>query len=774
MKYGECFLFRIPCAVQPHLPIETYYSPILRGLADTDSDGKMNINEFSIACKLINLKLRGFEIPKSLPPTLLASLASVGGTPTLTPTGPGALSPVNSVPIGNSIPPGRPSLPPQPLLQQQYAAPPQIPAAPIMPIIQPMAAPTIAQAPLVEPLISAMPVTITPSGSEHAIAVAKPSAALPAPPTPPSGTQSRTMSISDKVPSIESPGSATGSIGGGGSAAANAEWAIKGPAKLKYTQLFNTTDRTRSGYLTGAQARNLLVQSKLPQAILAQIWALSDMDSDGRLGCEEFVLAMYLCDLAIQGEAIPPKLPLELIPPSFRKTSSRHGSIASVSVVSSRHGSVSSQGGVVANSDAEIAAASLHGYNQTSFEDKRKENFDKGQAELERRRKVLLDIQRKEQEERERKEREEIEKREKARLEAERRAQEELERQLQIQREIEQEKEEKRKREIEQKEAARKEMEKQRQIEWENQRIAEMQQQRQREQEKVLKLKAQNQTYSIELSTLNEKIKELSQKICDTRVDVTSVKSVIDGMRSTRDTQMTEMATLKTRIKEQNNKLVQLSQEKAKMDSKSKSDASLSQEAFSNKQMHINQLRGQLDSTKEEVETKQVDVTVNTEQLTELKTELSGLIDSCEEIYAQYESHRNQVEELKNNKKNESMTTTWDTGASEEAWGPPAVSSNATAASSASNFSKPGFVKYRAIYEFTARNSDEITFVPGDIVMVPLEQNAEPGWLAGEINGHTGWFPETYVEKADVSPTAVAPIDHSTSSFDQGARTSIP
>lgn len=60
-----------------------------------------------------------------------------------------------------------------------------------------------------------------------------------------------------------------------------------------------------------------------------------------------------------------------------------------------------------------------------------------------------------------------------------------------------------------------------------------------------------------------------------------------------------------------------------------------------------------------------------------------------------------------------------------------------------------GFVKYRAVYEFSARNADEISFVPGDIIFVPLEQNAEPGWLAGEINGHTGWFPETYVEKME-------------------------
>jgi hypothetical protein len=115
---------------------------------------------------------------------------------------------------------------------------------------------------------------------------------------------------------------------------------------LKYTQLFNATDRNRSGFLTGPQAKGILVQSKLPQTILAQIWALSDMDSDGRLGCEEFVLAMYLCDLAIQGEKIPTTLPPELIPPSFRKATSRHGSISG-----SRHNSVSSQGNVAVELD---------------------------------------------------------------------------------------------------------------------------------------------------------------------------------------------------------------------------------------------------------------------------------------------------------------------------------------------------------------------------------------------------------------------------------------
>lgn len=170
---------------------------------------------------------------------------------------------------------------------------------------------------------------------------------VPGPPTPQSGPPSRSMSISgDKMPTLESPGQGV-------------DWAVKSQSKLKYTQLFNTTDRTRSGFLTGAQARNLMVGTKLPQAILAQIWTLSDMDQDGRLGCEEFVLAMYLCEIASLGEAIPTVLPADLVPPSFRKNiiGSRHGSTAGIlqSSTTSRHGSVSSQGTGTVPTDHEHA-----------------------------------------------------------------------------------------------------------------------------------------------------------------------------------------------------------------------------------------------------------------------------------------------------------------------------------------------------------------------------------------------------------------------------------
>lgn len=42
-----------------------------------NADGKLDFMEFSIACKLINAKLRGFDIPKVLPPNLRNS-ASTG------------------------------------------------------------------------------------------------------------------------------------------------------------------------------------------------------------------------------------------------------------------------------------------------------------------------------------------------------------------------------------------------------------------------------------------------------------------------------------------------------------------------------------------------------------------------------------------------------------------------------------------------------------------------------------------------------------------------
>ncbi|XP_025153688.1 intersectin-2 isoform X3 [Harpegnathos saltator] len=853
-------------------------------LSDTDADGKMDINEFSIACKLINLKLRGFEIPKTLPPVLIQSLKSFstgdnltgmtnGSAPspnnfgslvnlsghqamvsqtatnvvsasgsishplialqqsrqnvaasthatTHTPSKPPARPVPPSVgiapPLNTGGPPQRPAPPanigsnftPATGGPPPKPAPPSFPNSPVTAGISPMKIPSSVVGASVASSVSPIPAsavgipTVAPIAPLNTnpmpmtafnMTQALPSQPLPtgmvAPMTgihtvvPPIGSintgtgvatsvalslasstttngtlvngaitqtpvsTNTPLSTTARPPSIDRVGSMDSqhsqhsqhSIG----SPQSIEWAVPHQTKLKYTQLFNTWDRTRSGFLSGPQARNIMVQSQLPQPILAQIWALADMDSDGRLGSEEFVLAMHLCDIAKAGEKIPTVLPPELIPFTFRRQ---------------RQNSLTLSQNATENIDP------LAGMPQTSFEDKRKENFEKGQAELERRRKALLEIQRKEQEERERKEREEAEKQEKIRLEQERRRQAEIEKQMLRQKEIEQEKEEQRKRAQEQREAARKEMERQRQLEWERQKSQELQAQRQKEQDILLKLKAKNQTLTIELGTLNDKVKELSQKICDTRVGVSGVKTTIDGMRSTRDTQLQEMAALKNKLREQNQRLLALSQEKARIEAKNKINSAqdaAGQEAikmaFDNKQITLKQMKDKIADLQQQIDSKMSDIENNNAQLEDIKTQMKNLVTDCKQLYVTFDEKKKKVLELRASSGNVSSadfaTATWGDSGWDDA---PTVAGGDTpwlvsdsTTNSVDETAVTGVTKYRALYEFVARNQDEISFQPGDIILVPPVQNAEPGWMAGEIRGHTGWFPESYVEPVD-------------------------
>merc|ERR1712223_1321818 len=58
-----------------------------------------------------------------------------------------------------------------------------------------------------------------------------------------------------------------------------------------------------------------------------------------------------------------------------------------------------------------------------------------------------------------------------------------------------------------------------------------------------------------------------------------------------------------------------------------------------------------------------------------------------------------------------------------------------------------GYVQYRALYDYEARNPDELAFKVNDIIMVHPSQDHEPGWLGGELAGKVGWFPEAFAER---------------------------
>lgn len=62
----------------------------------------------------------------------------------------------------------------------------------------------------------------------------------------------------------------------------------------------------------------------------------------------------------------------------------------------------------------------------------------------------------------------------------------------------------------------------------------------------------------------------MTDGIGDSRNGVSDVKTFIDGMRSSRDDKMKDMSGLKERLKEQNERLIKVTQEKAQMEAKNK------------------------------------------------------------------------------------------------------------------------------------------------------------------------------------------------------------
>jgi len=75
---------------------------------------------------------------------------------------------------------------------------------------------------------------------------------------------------------------------------------------------------TAHGKLSGSQAKTSLLKTKLPRSILARIWNLSDVDSDGMLDEDEFAIAHYLAEQCLQGLSLPPRLPSHLFPPKYK------------------------------------------------------------------------------------------------------------------------------------------------------------------------------------------------------------------------------------------------------------------------------------------------------------------------------------------------------------------------------------------------------------------------------------------------------------------------
>ena len=60
-------------------------------------------------------------------------------------------------------------------------------------------------------------------------------------------------------------------------------WDVPEKERLRYQELFHTMPSSVDGAATGADCRGIMVKSGLPTDVLKDIWALSDIEKDGKL-----------------------------------------------------------------------------------------------------------------------------------------------------------------------------------------------------------------------------------------------------------------------------------------------------------------------------------------------------------------------------------------------------------------------------------------------------------------------------------------------------------
>lgn len=102
------------------------------------------------------------------------------------------------------------------------------------------------------------------------------------------------------------------------SQATGSDWLISAQEKSSYDNLFKGVDTMGRGFITGEQAVRFFSDSGLPEDVLAGIWDLADINSEGQLSRDEFAVAMYLIRQQRKGDQLPTTLPPQLIPPSLR------------------------------------------------------------------------------------------------------------------------------------------------------------------------------------------------------------------------------------------------------------------------------------------------------------------------------------------------------------------------------------------------------------------------------------------------------------------------
>uniref|UniRef100_A0A6Q2X5N2 Intersectin 2b n=1 Tax=Esox lucius TaxID=8010 RepID=A0A6Q2X5N2_ESOLU len=741
-------------------------------LADMNMDGKMDRLEFSIAMKLIKLKLQGTALPSSLPiimkqppvPAPNPASTGMGSMPNLSMSG--GLSMLTPIPVTSNLSPMTPMTSLTPMVPVGGGMTPMV-ASPALPngtmgLLQNLPPGNMG---------TGMPLTLPYNSSPLGF----------------SPGVNKATSLLD-LGSSSSNSSSTTSLAGSSPKTTPSDWAVPHASRLKYRQQFNSLDKNMTGYLTGQQVRNAMATTLLTQTQLAAIWNLADVDKDGKLRGEEFILAMHLVDMAKTGQPLPLTLPTDLIPPSQRSVRT--------------YPPTRTLSGLTGLPPVSLPPT-------VSFEDKFKANLERGNAELEKRRQALQEAQRREEEKRQQKEREERERREREAREQEERRKKEEERRLERQRELERQKEEERLKEIERKEvmmqrhqvtvqcgcervfdcvrppqAAQRELERQRKEEWERRRRGELQSQKNQEQEDICTLKAKKRSLEMELEAVGSKHRQISERLRDAQTKRKVQQSELELINQRRDARRQDISSLQRQLEEYQRKLSQLTPEQLRLSEKLRNMALNNLPAStmttlkctaSEKDGACRKLKQQLDALEIETAAKLADMDQyqnnfmlvcemcpltmlccvrSCQDLRDSQRKQQSALDKLRSIKEdkrrELERHRELEEERKRREEEEALRFKYFCF--------PNVNLGGIQPQATEHRKSAALTSFRALYPFTARNQDELSFEADELIEVDESTEREQGWLYGMGKaGKMGWFPESYVERQakPESPTSV-------------------
>lgn len=506
------------------------------------------------------------------------------------------------------------------------------------------------------------------------------------------------------------------------------DWAIPQQAKLKYTQLFNLHDRSRSGFLSGIQCRDILMQSGLPRNILAEIWNLSDIDGDGQLTREEFILAMHLTNQVRAGQTLPQQLPADLVPPSYRRARSiSTTSVHSTTSANSSGGSGAINDDQISHKSAEAVAQSLSSsvsiLNTNTFEDKRRENFEKGRAELERRRLKIIEQQTSvlsEQLVRCKKQVADA----KSKIDSMRSERDNkaglltsLEAQLKTVRD--------RKAFLDHEEvqiiAIAKDLNLVNSVH-----SAELDQQATRaKQDSINQMKEQLASMQKEKDSTLKKLAEAQARLEESKKELRSVTEDASKAYSNYKERIAKAKVLKQEFIEENkSKPINLD---SVWDMPPSLNSSSTNQSTINKTDPVNAFPASDDPWSA------INTTSSTKQSSHDAFAFKSLTPTTTESNNNFEPAQEYTSSISNVSPKFNEQSMFD-DASNSFSGTPGIP-------------EPTLRKkmYKAIYAFDARNPDELTINPGDII-TGSDEVCEPGWLSGKIDGRSGLFPEAYVE----------------------------